>query len=54
MIGMTDEELALSVLAVGQQDALKYEIPRRSRLVCALNFELSLSDEFIDKKAGDE
>ena len=37
--GMTDEELAFMRLAVGQQDALKYETPSQSQLV-VFNFRL--------------
>ncbi|MFV0574545.1 MAG: M16 family metallopeptidase [Vibrio sp.] len=49
--GMTDNELKFMRLAVGQQDALKYETPSQKAglLYSILNY--SLPDDFIDQKA---
>ncbi|MGO2343596.1 M16 family metallopeptidase [Vibrio litoralis] len=49
--GMTDEELAFMRLAVGQQDALKYETPGQKASLLYSILDYSLSDDFIDKKA---
>lgn len=49
--GMTDDELAFMRLAVGQQDALKYETPGQKANLLYSILDYSLSDDFIDKKA---
>lgn len=49
--GMTDDELAFMRLAVGQQDALKYETPGQKASLLYSILDYSLSDDFIDKKA---
>lgn len=49
--GITDDELAFMRLAVGQQDALKYETPGQKASLLYSILEYSLSDDFIDKKA---
>ncbi|OEF25820.1 M16 family metallopeptidase [Vibrio rumoiensis] len=49
--GMTDEELSFMRLAVGQQDALKYETPSQKAGLLSSILDYSLPDDYIAKKA---
>lgn len=48
--GMTSEELAFMRLAVGQQDALKYETPSQKARLLSNILNYSLDDDYIEQR----
>ncbi|WP_375751352.1 M16 family metallopeptidase [Vibrio sp. HN007] len=48
--GMTDEEMAFMRLAVGQQDALKYETPGKKAQLLQNILVYSLDDDYIEQR----